>query len=441
MKHGWKTIALAAVLLPALAACSSSTGSAPAGGQQAPKTAEPNEPAKPAEDVKLTFSIWGNDDHKKTIEEIAAKYKTIRPNVTVEVMTIPFNDYQQKLSIMMSSRTAPDIGWLSDTMIPQFLQSGQLADVSSIRSDPAYAFDDMFPSTLAPLTKDGKLYGVPFSTPPSMIFYNKTLFDQKGLKTPAELYKEGRWTYDEMLKAAKAISDPAKGVYGVKLVREWKSWSSTLYSLVKAYGGDVLSKDGTKFLLNSPEGEKAVQLYYDMMFRDGVHPKPGDQTTFESGKLGMFRDVYSSVTKARAIKDFEWDIAPMPKGPNGAGAWVGFAGYAVFQGGKHPKEATEFLKFVSSKESMAATSKYFVPSRKSALESDAFQNAGDRPTKEGIRIAVLEQMNAAEGLPLHKNWQQIDTKVQTHLDYLYTQSASVKEVLQKMEQDVTPLLK
>lgn len=435
MNKAWKTFGLASAILLLLSAC------APSAGKPQPASAGEDSSGKPAEEVKLAFSIWGSDDHKKMYQELAAKFKETHPNVSVEVQTIPFNDYQQKLSIMLSSRTAPDIGWLSDTMIPQFLHSGQLADVSAIQSDAAYAYGDIFPLTLQPLMKDGKLYGVPFSTPPTMIFYNKTMFEKKGLKTPAQLVQEGKWNYDEMLRSAKALTDPSQGVYGVKLVREWKSWSSTLYSLIKAQGADLLSKDGSKFLLNTPQGEKALQMYYDMMFKDGVHPKPGDQLTFESGKLGMFRDVYSSVTKARAIKDFDWDIAPMPQGPGGSGAWVGFAGYTVFEGSKHPKEAVEFLKFVSSRESMAATSRYFVPSRKSVLESDAFMNAGERPSKEGIRIAVLDQMNAAEGLPLHKNWQQIDTKMQTLLDYMYTQSMSVKDVLQKMDQEVAPLLK
>jgi len=442
MKRVLRSLTWLITVIIVLSACSSGTGNSgasPSGtnDSEASPTGTVQEEAK---NVKLTFSFWGNDNHKQTLTDIAAKFTEQNPGITVEFMNIPFNDYQQKLSIMLASRTAPDLGWLSDTMIPQFLESGQLLDVSAVKEDASYNFDDLFPATLEPLTKDGQLHGIPFSTPPTMIFYNKTLFQQKGLKTPTELYKEGNWTYEEMRKAALALTDPAQGIYGVKLVREWKTWSSAVYSIVRAYGANVLSKDGTMFELNSPEGRQAIQLYYDMIFKDEVHPKPGDQLTFESGKLAMFRDVYSSVTNARAITDFEWDVAPMPSGPNGSGNWIGFAGYTVFKDTKHPEEAMAFLKFVSNEQSMSSTSKFFVPSRKSVLQSDAFMKAGELPTQEGIQTAVLDQMGTVEGLPLHKNWQKIDTKMQTLFDYLYTQSASVEDVLASMEEEVTPLL-
>lgn len=437
IRQGKGFILLLAILL-ALSACASGNEETQPSSTKANKS---EGTAADKKDVKLKFSFWGNDDHKKTLEGIAAKFTESNPGITVEFMTIPFNDYQQKLSVMLASRTGPDLAWLSDTMIPQFIESGQLLDVGSVRDDPEYKFDDLFPATLQPLTKEGKLYGIPFSTPPTMIFYNKTLFEKKGLKTPTELYKEGNWTYEEMLKAAKALTDPSQGVFGIKLVREWKTWSSAVYSLIRAYGASVLSQDGTAFELNTPEGEQALQFYYDLIFKEQVHPKPGDQLTFDSGKLAMYRDVYSSVTKARAIKDFEWDVAPMPEGPAGSGNWIGFAGYVAFKDTAHPEEVKRFMKFVSNEQSMAATSAFFVPSRKSVLQSDAFMKAGERPSQEGIQTAVLDQMATTEGLPLHTNWQQIDTKMQALFDYLYTQSSTVKEVLGKMETEVTPLLK
>jgi multiple sugar transport system substrate-binding protein len=430
-----------------LAACSSNQTASPAPATDskpaASKEEKPSaEAEKPKDPVTLKFSIWGNDKHKQMYEELIANFQQVHPHVSVEIMTVPFPDYQQKLSIMLASKTAPDVGWLAERMIPQFLESGQLADVSSnVQSDSAYQYDDIYPSTLQLFTKNDKLYGVPFSTPPTLLFFNKTLFKEKGLKTPLELYAEGKWNYEEFNKAAKAISDPSKGVYGVKLVREWKNWADALFTLIWSQGADVFNKEGTEFTLHTPEGQKALQMYTDMIFKDKVHPKPGDEIAFETGKLGMFRDVYSYVSKAREIKDFEWDIAPMPAGPNGPGTWMGYAGYSVFEGTKHPEEALEFLKFITSQESMGVTSQFFVPSRESVLQSDIFKKAAPQPSPESIQIAVLDQMNEAKVKPGHRNWQQIDVKMQTLLDYLYTQSLSVDEVLQKMEQEIGPLLK
>src|SRR5690606_5721839 len=98
------------------------------------------------------------------------------PHVSVEILLIPFDQYQQKLSIMLASKTAPDLTWLAERMIPQFVSSNQLVDISAIKSDADYNFDDLFESSMD-IYKDGdKLYGVPFTNPPKVLFYNKTLF-------------------------------------------------------------------------------------------------------------------------------------------------------------------------------------------------------------------------------------------------------------------------
>jgi multiple sugar transport system substrate-binding protein len=391
--------------------------------------------------VKLKFSIWGNDAHKAMYEELVAEFKQTNSHIDVEIITIPFADYQQKLSIMLASKTAPDIGWLAERMIPQFLESNQLVDIAaSVKGDPEYQFADVYPSTLDIFTKGDKLYGIPFSTPPILIYYNKSLFEEKGLKTPTQLYTEGNWTYEEFLKAAKEISNPAQGIYGVKLVREWKNWSDALLPLFWAHGAEVFNAEGTAFTLHSPEGIKALGIYNDMLFKDQVHPKPGDEITFDTGKLGMFTDRYSYVSKARAITDFEWDIVPMPAGTHGRGTSLGYAGYSVFET-EHPEEAMAFLKFVTNAKSMGITSQYFVPSRKSVLESDVFLSAAPLPTPESIQLAVLDQMGDARIAPGHANWQQIDVKIQTLMDYLYTRSNTVEEVLKSMEEQVNPLMK
>jgi multiple sugar transport system substrate-binding protein len=432
-------VSLALVLSLLLAACGDSpTATTTASTQAATTTAAATASTTP---VKLTMSIWGNDAHLKMYQDMATKFKEKNPNVTVEVTTIPFSDYQQKLSIQIASKTAPDIAWVADRMIPQFMEAGQLADITSLKDDPNYNLADFYPSTLSILKKGEQVLGIPFSTPPMMLFYNKNLFKEKGLKTPTELYKEGKWTYDEMLKAAKAISDPAKGVYGVKIQRDWKNWPDALMPLIWSYGGDVFSKDNASFALNSEQGGQALQIYSDMMFKDNVHPKPGDQIAFEAGKLGMYQDRYSYTSKTRPIKDFEWDIAPLPAGVSGTGNSLGLAAYTIIQGTKYPKEALEFLKFVSNRENMGITSQYFVPSRESVLNSDVFLKAAPQPSAESIKLAVIDQMKGSRYLPSHRNWAKIDAAVSTNLDKIHTQGATVKDALKLMEQQVTPLLK
>lgn len=400
--------------------------------------------APAAKPVKLTFAIWGNDTHKKMYEDMIAKYKSIKPNVDVEIMTIPAAEYQQKISVMLASKTAPDVMWMLERAIPQFVDNGQVVDIASeVKSDAAFDFKDFIPSTLELVTRGEELYGIPFSTPPNMIYYNKNLFKAKGLKTPMELYKEGNWTYDELEKAATAISDPSQGIYGFDMIlpsQSWTgSWMESLISLVWAFGADYFSPDVKSFALNTPEGEKALQWFSDAMFKKQIHPKPGDQTGFESGKIGMQQNLLSYIGKAKEIKDFEWDIAPMPKGPGGSqGTTLGYAAYMVTKDSEHVQESVDFLKYLANKENMAITSQYFVPGRTSVLGSDAFLNSG--PSPDSVKTAILDQMAGARVRPGFNNFQRIDDKMKTNFDSIYTQSGTIPDIIKKMEADVTPIL-
>ncbi|MBO9605355.1 MAG: sugar ABC transporter substrate-binding protein [Paenibacillaceae bacterium] len=401
---------------------------------------------EPVKDVNLKLSLWGDDARKKLFDELMKKYKETHPNVNVEIILIPSAEYQQKLSIMFASKTGPDLLWLSERMVPQFIDSKQLMDVSSIQSDASYDYNDIYGATLDIYKRSQQLYGITFTAGPKVLYYNKTMFKEKGLKEPLDLYKEGKWTYDEMIKTAKALADPAKGTYGINLfaVSGWKNWQDAMMDTFWAYGADLFNDKGDKLLLNSAEGEKSLQLLSDLIFKDQSHVKPGDQTTFESGKIGMARANYSYVTNARKITGFEWEIAPMPKGPKAdAPSAVGIAGYSVSQDSKYPKESLELLKYLTSKQGMSDLFTTFAPVRKSLLESDAFLKAAPKPSEDAIRQSYVNILNSGKVRfqPSHPNWQQIDVKVQTLMDSLFTQSQTPKQVLDQMDKEVGPLLK
>jgi multiple sugar transport system substrate-binding protein len=432
MKKTLVPIMVSAVML-ALSAC---------GGGATSPAQESKAPAADSKPIVLKFSLWGSDAYKAMYEDLAKKYTEKNPNIKVEVMLIPFTEYQQKLSIMSASGDMPDVGWLAERMVPQFVESNQLIDIqSAVTSDAAYDFNDLIPVTLEQFKKDNKLYGISFSSQPGALYVNNTLFKEKGLKTPMELVKEGKWTWEELIKAGKVIADPDKGVYGIKLLADWKRWSDATLDLIWAHGGDIMSKDG-KFIMNTPETEKALQMYYDMIFKDKIHPKPGDQTSFESGKLAMYRDNYGYASKVRPVKSFEWDIAPLPKGTQDGPYFRGQSGISVFATTKHPKEATDLLKYLTNKEAASVYTKFIVPTRKSVLQSDAFLKADAiMPPADSMKAVYIDTAAKTRLAPSHENWIKIDSKMLSLYELMYTGNEPVKSMLQRAEKEVNALLK
>ena len=437
---------LLAMLLVALAvfaaACGNSGNSGNAGSSTAPGASGTQQGGSAGgEPVELKFMTWGNQQHLDMYETLLAKFKETHPNITVTLESVPFADYQQKVSVLAAGRELPDLAWISERMVPQFMANDILADISDIKDDAEFALNDFIPSTLELFSSEGGLYGLPFSTPPSVIFYNKDLFEQAGLPTPNELAASGEWTWEKFTETAKALTSGtgADKTYGATFFRDWKTWIM-LPSYSWSNGSDIFNDDMTSFTWNDQYGVETFEMLNRMMFVDGSHPKAGEQISFETGKLGMYFDGYSYMSKAREIKDFKWSIAPFPSGSMGSAPMMGQAGYVVFEQTKHPEEAKELLKFLASQEGVQATSTYFVPPRQSVLNSDAFLNQPNNPPAEHIKQALIDEMPKAVVQPGHVQWTKIDNEILLGFDRLFGQSAAPADIVNQMKQAIDPLL-
>lgn len=393
-------------------------------------------------DVELKFMMWGSQAHMDVYTKLIDGFKKENPGIQVTMESVPFADYQQKISVLAAGKSLPDIAWVSERMVPQFKENGILGDVSEFKDDAEFKLDDYIPSTLD-LFRDGdKLLGLPFSTPPMVMFYNKTLFDKASLTDPNTLAKEGKWTWAEFEKSAKSITnkDAQNRVYGVNFFRDWKTWVA-LSSYSWSNGSGPFNKEITEFTWNDQYGVETFEMLERMMFTDESHPKAGEQVSFDAGNVGMFFDVYSYVSKAREIKDFEWSIAPTPSGSQGSVPMLGQAGYTLFKDSKHPEEAKKLLKYFASQEGIQATSTFFVPPRTTVLNSDEFINQPNNPSKEHIIQTVIDEMPKARIIPGHVRWQNIDNAILQGFDRLFGKVVPADQNLKTIADEVNALMK
>jgi multiple sugar transport system substrate-binding protein len=394
------------------------------------------------EDVELKFLMWGNQGHMDVYNKLIDGFKQENPGIQVRMESVPFAEYQQKISVLAAGKSLPDIAWVSERMVPQFKENGILADVSEFKDDADFKLDDYIPSTLD-LFRDGEqLLGLPFSTPPVVMFYNKTLFDQAQLTDPNTLAAKGEWTWEQFEQSAKEISssDAKNRVYGANFFRDWKTWA-ILSSYSWSNGSGPFNDDMTAFTWNDQYGVETFELLERMMFTELSHPKAGEQVSFDAGNVGMFFDNYSYVSKAREITNFEWSIAPMPSGSQGSVPMLGQAGYTLFKDSEHPEEAKKLLKYFASQSGIEQTSTFFVPPRTSVLNSDLFLNQPNNPPKEHIIQAVIDEMPKARIIPGHIRWQDIDNTVLQGFDRLFGRSGTAKDNLAKMQTEVDAVLK
>jgi multiple sugar transport system substrate-binding protein len=388
--------------------------------------------------IHMSLAIWGNENHQAIYDGIFAQYAGEHQGFSGEVMLIPFGEYSQKITIMMAGDQIPDVVWLSDRMIPQFMASGKLVNLASLKEDPGYDFSDINPGSFDLMTKNGDPYGIAFSNPPQIIFYNKTLFESRGVTTPQELFKAGKWNMETFRQCLIDITDKSQGIYGMT-AGDSSGWMDNTYWLLGKRGIELFPGKGS-FGYATEKGRDALRFYMDLIFVDGVSTKPGDQIAFNAGKVGLYRGPVSGA-KALSTAGFEFDIAPLPEGEVPY-CEAGFAGYFVLDDGN--KERTplrvELLKLLSNKESMFKTSEMFVPSRASIVQSQAYIDFLPIPNKDAVRNTIIDSLPDMKVLPGHANWAKIDAAVRVVFDKLYMQDITVDEAARIFEEEVTPLI-
>lgn len=443
MKKLFSLVLSLVLLLAVPAGCGQSeAGSAPAG----PAGSAGSQQASPGAKTVLKFAIWGNDARKTEFKELSKPFED-ENNCEIEIMLIPFDEFMQKISIQLASNTAPDVLWLAEKMVPQFIASGKLVDLApAIKDDADYDFDDFYDTAWDLFKRGDSIYGVPFTFGPRLVYYNKTMFEEKGVKTPTELYNEGKWTIDEFFKTAKELTDSSKGVYGLKMsgATEPTAYMNSIYDLVLANGANYFNDDMTEFTLDTPEGIRSVQQYYDALFVDQSCVKPGDQTQFETGKIGMARDVFSYANNLRGKVDFEWDIVCQPDGPDkNAKQVTGYANYSATVG-KNQELAVEYVKYMTSKDIMLKVVGGFPGCRESVLSSDVFLNQPDgQPSPESVKLAFISPIESPGllSLPAHENYQKIDVEVNKIFELMFAKELTPEQAVKEMKAKVDPLLK
>ena len=326
-----------------------------AGLAMAPAAAVAEDCAK----VPITFTFWGSVNEKNDIETAVRTFNESHPCIEVTAMHIPSagTNYVQKLTTMIASNTAPDLGYLSESQAFQWAAEGKIYDLSAFMGDKPE--EQYIGSTIYRV--GDTLLGTGLATGVMLIYYNKDVFDAAGVPYPPAK-ADAAWGWDEFVKNAKLLTKDRAGhnateaefnpdeidTYGITMPSWWAGW----YPYVLSNGGQFASEDGTNLLLNQPKAVEALQKIQDLIYVDHVMPNPTQTSTLPAGDILMqSRKVAMSMDGMWRVTDFSklginWGLAVLPKFKEADTVLIS-APKVIFSGTKHPKEAYEFYKYIS----------------------------------------------------------------------------------------------
>ncbi len=342
-----------------------------------------------------------------------------------------------KAIVMLASRTAPDVMRIEHFNFPQLVKKDYFLPLDAVtKDDPEFKPADFFPWTLAEGTYKGKLYGLNTMSGAAILYYNKTMVKDAGLEDPNAVAKRGEWTYDRFREYAIAMSRHDRDGRATKLGCQIPLFPFTVPA-IWAFGGDVLTPDGKHCLLASPAAIKAYQYFVDLRWKVHCAPTPSEAAngsfTFESGKLGMeFGWMGNAPRYNKKIKSFDWDICPVPSGPNGNTSIVKGNQLVISRESAHPKEAWRFIKFLMSHEIedvLYVENRRNFPTRKDVAYSPEFLNPKTRPFSASVFLRSVEN---SRQLPIDSRWAEWAREFTMREESLFTgQQHDVPAVLNK----------
>jgi len=402
---------------------------------------------KPVEAVTIRYGMWINSP---TEEKLNAGYIDLFeerfPHVTVDRMFMPGGKYWEKILTLGAGGDLPEMFGVSSMYFTNLVLNGLLTPLRPlIDADPDFSMDDYSPSSFQPRHQlcHGQPYVLPMGGSPYVMFFNKTLFEQAGLKTPIEYEEEGNWDWTTYLEVSQALTKGEGGErqFGTQAHVGW----SLVSDWIKSNGGETFSEDLRECLMDSPEAVEAVQFQADLLNKHQVAPSPAVQEAFGGnmflgGKQAMVRNGIWFCAGCRTIKDFEWSCAHYPKAPGGGREYFFMPhGYGIATSTREDRReaAWEFCKFMTGDvvEKTFVESAQRMPHRKKTFEY--MLKASPIPN---VKVFV-EPLDSAYALPLSTKYSEWNRAFNAELDLVVNDEETAKEALDKIVPQVSEIVK
>jgi len=302
----------------------------------------PGKDSETREEVKIQFMhTMIEQERQEIIDGIIKDFEAKNPGIKVEQMPTDEDSYETKITALGNSGELPAIMEMSQDQAKlnaknEFIDFAAVKEVIDSKGESAF-FDGILNVIK---TEDGTNYtGVPIGGWVQGIWYNKTAFEEKNLAAPD--------TWDNILAAAKAFSDPANKKYGIAIPTANDGFAQQGFSqFALSNNANVLDAD-CKATFNTPEMIEALAFYKSLY--EYTMPGSNDVTAvrdaFMNGSVPMA--IYStymipSLYEAGKMEEVGFAI---PK--NKVSAAYGHVGLITIKADMPEAERTAAIKFAS----------------------------------------------------------------------------------------------
>ena len=357
----------------------------------APQNQTPVAPGYDGSEVTIEF--WHTLSESRVItaiEEAAARFEEIYPNITIETMAYGNYDQIYEFVNKTDKENRPNLIFCSPELILEYNKSNSIVTLDSFLNNKYVIestgemmgftqeqLDDLVDNFYneGRILDDGKMYYLPLYRLTNVLYYNKSVFDELGLEAPQ--------TWEDVENCIQVIKEN----YPDSIPLGCESTEDLFITLAAQYGSDYTSNKGDNYRFvndtNKSFVSKFAEWYQKGWFTSDYPHGPYDD--FANGKILMSIASSAGVryhypNKIDGEYAFELGVAPIPQvDPSNPKSISNGPSIAILENENIQEVYASwlFLKFLMTDAQTQATlaiQYQAIPMTSSALESDIYKN-------------------------------------------------------------------
>jgi multiple sugar transport system substrate-binding protein len=347
---------------------------------------------------------WITDANPARIKQLEA-FHQLHPEIEVFVDQASTGS-TAKILIQFAAHAGPD---LVDLYTPEVMNyyafHGVLMDITDLCQEAGIRVDLFWEQCRHWMEYHDRLYGIPSNCGTIVLFYNKNHFDEAGLAYPNE-----NWSWSDYLEAARKLT---KRSPDGRRIERYGCYPNEIRPFVWQAGGDFWNPELTRCTIDSPASIKGLGFFYHTRMTWRVAPSLGDEQSFSAGGWGggvfgspiplfangrvsmldmgrwgvvTFRQ-YVKGQKDAGETPLRYGVCPLPHEATHA-TWFLSRSTAINRETRHPREAFEFARFMTSPEynRVICEGGDGLPAVKALAQSDLFLHDPNYPEEDQNQV-------------------------------------------------------
>ncbi len=313
------------------------------------------------------------------IDQIARDFEALNPDIKVVMEYLGYDFIHDKIVTgMAATPPAYDAAMLDVIWPDEFIKAGYLLDVTNrITSDMK---ENIIPASWNGVTRNGKIYGMPWLMDVKYFMYNKDILQKAGISAPPK-------TWEELVDQATTVKE--KGLAEFPIIWSWNQKEGVVcdFTVLLFGNGGAFLDASSKPVFNNDKGVQVLTWMKDTLDKGLSNPSSvsSDENAvrdnFIAGKaafavnwLFQYSDS-NDASKSQIVGQAA--LSPMPVFAAGEAAGIkgssvdGSSAFAIMATSPYADQTWKFLTYLASYDVQMKYSAEMLPIWQNAFQGDA----------------------------------------------------------------------